>query len=224
MTPHSGCRPAAFTTLAHFSVSLAIISASLGGRHPDRHAADVGEALEQRRVLQARVDLAVEPLDDLGRRASPARRRRSRRWPRTRGSPRPWSARPAAQASRAGDMMASARTAPLLMCGSEFGSASTPAWIRPEIMSVIIGAPPVYGMWTNSMPVEVFSSSIDRWLMVRAPNEAIVDLARIGFGIGDELGDVLGRHARVDRPAPAAVRPGPRPATMSRWKSNGSDL
>ena len=44
---------------------------------------------------------------------------------------------------RARDSTASARTAPLLMCGSEFGSASTPAWIRPEIMSVIIGAPPV---------------------------------------------------------------------------------
>ena len=43
---------------------------------------------------------------------------------------------------RAFDRTASARTEPLLMCGSEFGSASTPAWTRPEIRSVIIGAPP----------------------------------------------------------------------------------
>ena len=43
---------------------------------------------------------------------------------------------------RCGDITASARTAPLRMCGSEFGSASTPAWIRPEIRSVSIGAPP----------------------------------------------------------------------------------
>ena len=44
---------------------------------------------------------------------------------------------------RVRDKIASARTEPPLMCGSEFGSASTPAWIWPEMMSVTIGAPPV---------------------------------------------------------------------------------
>ena len=43
---------------------------------------------------------------------------------------------------RFADSTASARTPPDLMCGSEFGSASTPAWMRPLNKSVSIGAPP----------------------------------------------------------------------------------
>jgi hypothetical protein len=43
---------------------------------------------------------------------------------------------------RAAPVTASARSAPLWMCGSEFGKASMPACTRPPIKSVTIGAPP----------------------------------------------------------------------------------
>jgi hypothetical protein len=43
---------------------------------------------------------------------------------------------------RFADSTASARMPPDLMCGSEFGNASTPAWMRPLNRSVSIGAPP----------------------------------------------------------------------------------
>ena len=90
---------AARMTLPHFSVSSATSlpnsAGAIGIGSPPRSA---------RRPLilpvgEARVDLAVEPLDDLGRGALRARRRRTRRSPRSPARCRPGPARPAAPRS-----------------------------------------------------------------------------------------------------------------------------
>ena len=62
----------------------------------------------------------------------------------------------------------------------------------------------------TSMPVEVLSSSIDRWLMVRDAERRHVDLAGIGLGVGDELGDGRWPAPADSSPAPAAIRQRPR--------------
>src|SRR5262245_40409156 len=67
---------------------------------------------------------------------------------------------------------------------------------RPR-RSASAGPPPRYGTCTMSTPAIILNSSPQ----VRAVSDTSrrhVDLARIGFGIGDELGNSFCRHQRMD--------------------------
>src|SRR5262245_62174318 len=67
---HSGLIFAARTTLPHFSVSSAISLPKSAGRAWERSPAKLRETCLQLRVGKSRIDLQVELVDDLDRRAA----------------------------------------------------------------------------------------------------------------------------------------------------------
>ena len=66
---HSGLMLAARITLAHFSVSSAMKLAEVGGRARKHGAAQIGKPRLNLGIGEGGVDLVVELVDDLGRRA-----------------------------------------------------------------------------------------------------------------------------------------------------------
>ena len=169
---HSGLIPAVSITLAHFSMSLTTRAAACAGVNTAEYG-HFGEPRLDARICEAGVDLAVEPLDDVDRRA--ARRADAVQPLRSKPGSCPVHCRHVGQRrARALDIIASARIEPLRTCGSEFGSASTPAWMRPGMRSPIITTPPAIG-YVNHVDAGLhLINSIDRWLMVFTPNEAML--------------------------------------------------
>src|SRR5262249_40589836 len=97
---------------------------------------------------------------------------------------------------RAAVVTANGRNLPALINSSDVGTLSNITCTWPLIRSVSAGAPPRYGTCTMSMPVIILNSSPDMDGRAGAGGRH-VELARIGFRVGDEFGNGLGRHRRV---------------------------
>src|SRR5688572_9007812 len=67
---------------------------------------------------------------------------------------------------------ASARTRFALSWFEATGPVANSMSVSPLTREPIDGPPPLYGTWVSLMPVDCFSISIERWLVVPAPLEA----------------------------------------------------
>ena len=113
----------------------------LGARHRHRQASELGEPRLQPGVGERRLDLAGEPVDDLGRRAArdadagPVRHLVARQRLGDGGNV-------GATSSRAAMVTPSARSRPARMCSIEEVMGRIMTWTRPPIRSLSAGAAP----------------------------------------------------------------------------------
>ena len=122
-----------------------------------------------------------------------ARRPRTSRSPRSRARTRPRSGHRAAPPSESPASPQARAILPALMCSIDEGRLSNMTWTCPLIRSVSAGAEPRYGTCTMFTPVIILNISPATCAGTSDSRRRHVELARIGFGVGDELGDGLHR-------------------------------
>ena len=115
----TGLMPANFTTLPHFSVSSAISFPKSEGVHRHRHAAQFGKPCFHFGIGDARVDLFIEPIDDVGGCVLRQHRRQTTSSPHSLGTKSPTVGISGSASDRVAVVTASARSLPALMCSSE---------------------------------------------------------------------------------------------------------
>src|SRR5258706_13539529 len=98
-----------------------------------------------------------------------------------------------------GPVKASARKRPALICGAvdvpDIITATSPATV-----AVVAGAPPLYGMWTMSIPARAFRRSMVRWCWLPFPPEAYCSGGVVAGAGSVNLGKARAGPAGLDTP------------------------
>ena len=205
--------PADLITLAHLSVSSAMCFANpadVNGIGSTPRSARRSFALGSAR---ADVHRLAELVDDLGGRAFWARRVHTSRMPRSPARIRPWRGRPAAPPARVAVVTARARSLPFRINSSACGY-----WIKDDLhlsgeqIGHVIAAIRDVNQFDAGHHLEQLAEDMGR---ASVATRRHIDLAWIGFGIGDELregswpGTMTGPQRRTESwqcPRPARCR------------------